>query len=139
LYQALKIFVLRTEIYAGDQLIETIYPESITVRNAILNNNEHKNRFYRLLGNDTSANLVTAAAGAQQFFISIPSFYNTNSGWFIKGQSVPLRFRFYLQTLNDIVNTDGTNPISTVSSVSLRVIGRDFENQNTVQALIQNQ
>ena len=29
-------FILRTEIYGGDQLIETIYPESITTRNLLL-------------------------------------------------------------------------------------------------------
>ena len=92
----------------------------------------------RLLGNDTSANLVTASAGAQTFFISNPSFYNTNSGYFLKGQSVPHRFRFYLANLIDIVDTDGTVPVNTVSSVSMRVVGRDFDNQATVQALIQN-
>ena len=91
--------LLRVEISAADQIIETVYPESITVRNALLNTNESKNRFYRLIGNDTSANLVTAAAGAQTFFLSIPSFYNTNHGWFLKAMTVPLRFRFYLANL----------------------------------------
>ena len=90
------------------------------------------------MGNDTSANLVTKAGGIQEFFLSIPSFYNTNGGWFLKSQSVPLRIRVYLANLADIVVTDGTSPVCTVNNVSLRVIGRDFENPGVVTAIQQN-
>ena len=87
----------RVELYAGEQLIESIYGESITIRNLMLQTNEHKNRFYRLLGNDTSANLVTKAGSAQDLIISIPSFYNTGNGFFLKGLTVPLRL--YIEIL----------------------------------------
>ena len=80
-------FILRTEIYGGDQLIETIYPESITTRNLLLNSNENKTRFYRILGNDTSANLVTAAGSAQSLFISIiPLLYSMRYDSYLKLQ-----------------------------------------------------
>ena len=107
----------RVELYAGEQLIESIYSESITVRNLMLQTNEHKNRFYRLLGNDISANLVTKAGSAQDLIISIPSFYNTGNVFFLKGLTVPLRLRFYIQSLADVVVTDGTAPVCSIQAI----------------------
>ena len=132
-------FIDHIEITTGDQTIEWVYPESISIRNAFLKLDEQKRRLYLASGNDTSANLVTAAASAQQFFLSIPSYYNTNGGWYLKGQATPLKLRIVMRNLTDIVVTDGTLPVASITSVSLRSVGRDFDSQATNQALIQNQ
>lgn len=74
--------IQRIEISHQDNILETIFPETIQTMNLAHYKNEEKSRFLPSLGNGTVAQRNTWASAGKTYHISIPTFLNVNKGFF---------------------------------------------------------
>ena len=128
-----NFLIQRCEVSIAEKLVDVWYPEAMYAKDLTENITEVKNRFMRLTKNDSLANRKTAATAAQSFYITIPSFWTVQPGFFLRALNGPIKLRVVLANLSDVVqvNSGTGTAASTVNAVSLIASGREFKDQST--------
>ena len=126
----------RVEVSIAEKLVDVWYPEAMYAKDLTENITELKNRFFRLSKNDTLANRKTNATAAQSFYITVPSFWTVQPGFFLRALNGPIKIRVVLANLGDVVQVNaGTGTAAaTVNAVSLIASGREYKDQSTAIA-----
>ena len=127
------------EIRLGGQLLSSLYPEAWYVNPIIHWTNEQKLKYLPGIGNNTQTVRRAAGIAGQVLYINVPVPWITSKGWFVKqalGQQLDIKI--YHNDLNTIVQTDGTSPSLTISSLTLNVSGRNYLSQANQMAAINN-
>ena len=126
----------RVEVSIAEKLVDVWYPEGLYSKDLTENITEVKTRFMKLTRNDTLANRKTNATAAQSFYITIPSFWTVQPGFFLRALNGPIKLRVVLANLGDVVqvNSGTGTAAATVNAVSLIASGREFKDQSTALA-----
>ena len=127
------------EISIGPELVASILPESGYINNVSHLDTETKFKVLPAMGNASLTARKAAALTTQTIFIDIPIPFVQRYGWLSKSHAQALRFRFYHADLASVVQTAGTAPVCSISSVSLNVSGRNYLNQANLTAVVANQ
>lgn len=128
--------IQRLEISHGDSILETIYPETIYTMNLAHYKNEEKSGFLPLMGNNTVANRRAASAGPRTFYISLPTLFNVNRGFFLPSLNGNIKVRIYLDQLANVIQTDKTVPLCNIASAQLRIYGKEILDRGEVNRIV---
>jgi len=128
------------EVYAGANLLQTLYAENGFIQSIAHYSDEYKAKVLPAAGNATLSTRKTNTAAGQVLYYNVPvGFLIKKTGFFSGSSSGALRFRFYHQDLPTIVVTDGTVPVLPINSLTMSIAGRNYASQASAAALVANQ
>ena len=127
------------EVSIGSELVASIYPEAAYINGLLHKTTEDKFKTLVASGNDTLAHRQTRAAAGQTLYLDLSIPFIQKYGHLAASHSAQLRIKIFHSDLSSVIQTDGTAPVCSISSVALHVSGRQYIDQNSVTALVQMQ
>ena len=124
------------EVSIGSEVVSSIYPEHGYTQGVLHLTNESKFKVMGAAGNKLVATRRTNCAAGQTLYIPVSIPWLQKFGWFSKAHAAQIRIKIYHAALSDVIQTDGTVPVLSISSVGLNLGGRQYINQASVSAIV---